>query len=332
MSILQKDQFDQQVLKLVNQYRSQNGLRALTLSQELDQAADKYANRMATGDFFSHNDPNGSTPFTRMKAEGYNYSWAGENIAAGYSTPEAVVQGWMNSPGHRANILNANYTHMGLGYAYLANDTGTVNYNHYWVQNFGSGDPNPGTYIAEIDSATVQGTIGNDILIGDNANNILNGGLGADTLTGGVGNDSLNGGNGDDLLFGGEGGDRLTGGSGSDKFYFGNVSSFNALGIDILTDFTRGSDKIVLSRSVFPTIGSSLTTGKFATINNSSSTEISIAGGSSASIVYNTFNGKLFYNSDGTTSGLGEGGHFATLNNKPSSLEITDFLVQGNLL
>lgn len=59
MPILQKDQFDQQVLNLVNQYRSQNGFQALTLSQELDQAADKYANRMATGDFFSHNDPNG---------------------------------------------------------------------------------------------------------------------------------------------------------------------------------------------------------------------------------------------------------------------------------
>ena len=149
MAILPQDQFDQQVLNLVNQYRAQNGLSALILSQELDQAADKYANRMATGDFFSHTDPNGSTPFTRMRAEGYQYTTAGENIAAGYATPESVVQGWINSPGHRANILNANYKHMGIGYAYLANDTGSVNYRHYWVQTFGAGDSNYGVYGAE---------------------------------------------------------------------------------------------------------------------------------------------------------------------------------------
>ena len=149
MAILPQDQFDQQVLNLVNQYRAQNGLSALILSQELDQTADKYANRMATGDFFSHNDPNGSTPFTRMRAEGYQYTTAGENIAAGYATPESVVQGWINSPGHRANILNANYKHMGIGYAYLANDTGSVNYRHYWVQTFGAGDSNYGVYGAE---------------------------------------------------------------------------------------------------------------------------------------------------------------------------------------
>ena len=64
-----QDQFDQQVLNLVNQYRTQNGLSGLILSQKLDQAADKYANRMATGDFVDHYDPNGSTPFTRMLAE-----------------------------------------------------------------------------------------------------------------------------------------------------------------------------------------------------------------------------------------------------------------------
>ena len=149
MAILTQDQFDQQVLNLINQYRAQNGLSGLILSQELDQTADKYANRMATGDFFSHTDPNGSTPFTRMRAEGYQYTTAGENIAAGYATPESVVQGWIDSPGHRANILNPNYKHMGIGYAYLANDTGSVNYRHYWVQTFGAGDTDYGVYAAE---------------------------------------------------------------------------------------------------------------------------------------------------------------------------------------
>lgn len=143
MAILRQDQFDQRVLDLVNQYRVRNGRRPLALSQKLDQAADKYADRMATGNFFSHNDPNGSTPFTRIRAEGYNYTSAAENIAWGQSTPEQVVQAWINSAGHRANILNANYTHMGLGYSSNGN---------YWVQKFGAGDPNPGTYVAQTDS------------------------------------------------------------------------------------------------------------------------------------------------------------------------------------
>ena len=133
-----QDQFDQQVLNLVNQYRTQNGLSGLILSQKLDQAADKYANRMATGDFVDHYDPNGSTPFTRMLAEGYQYTTGGENIAAGYTTPESVVQEWIDSPGHRANILKPNYRHIG-----------NENYQHYWVQNFGAGDNNYGIYVAE---------------------------------------------------------------------------------------------------------------------------------------------------------------------------------------
>ena len=101
MATLLQDEFDQTVLDLVNQYRAQNGFSPLKLSQKLDQAADKYASRMATGDFFSHNDPNGSTAFTRINAEGYNWTAAGENIAAGYSTPEQVVQGWIDGPPSR---------------------------------------------------------------------------------------------------------------------------------------------------------------------------------------------------------------------------------------
>ncbi|HYW18343.1 MAG TPA: CAP domain-containing protein [Nodularia sp. (in: cyanobacteria)] len=220
MAILGKDQFDQTVLDLVNQYRAQNNRQSLTLSQKLDQGADKYANRMATGDFFAHNDPNGSTAFTRITAEGYNYTAAGENIAAGQSTAEQVVQAWIDSPGHRANILNANFTHMGLGYAYLANDTGTTNYNHYWVQTFGAGDPNPGTYVAEIDS------------------NIISGGDGNDTLNGGVGNDTLNGGLGNDILNGGAGIDTLIGGGGNDIYIVDTTT-------DTITELSgQGTDTI----------------------------------------------------------------------------------------
>lgn len=149
MALLSRDQFDQQLLDLVNQYRSQFGLRGLSLSQELDQAADKFSSRMATGNFFSHTDPsNGSDFSTRIREEGYSGGWIGENIAAGRNTPAAVLQQWIDSPPHRANILNSNFTHMGIGYAYNANST----YGHYWTQTFGAGDSSPGVYRPEGDS------------------------------------------------------------------------------------------------------------------------------------------------------------------------------------
>ena len=72
------------------------------------------------------------------KAAGYSYSLAAENIAAGYSTPQAVVQGWMNSPGHRDNILNCALQEIGVGYRNLEIDTGSVNYHYYWTQVFAS--------------------------------------------------------------------------------------------------------------------------------------------------------------------------------------------------
>lgn len=159
MAIADRDKFDTRVLDLVNQQRQQRGLSRLTLSQELDTAADRYSADMANQDFFSHTGKDGSSPRTRIEKAGYT-GWTtwGENIAAGQTTPEAVVNGWMNSSGHRANILNPKFTHMGLGYTYLANDTGRVNYRHYWVQTFGAGDPTPGTYVAESGSTTTPTT------------------------------------------------------------------------------------------------------------------------------------------------------------------------------
>ena len=89
-------------------------------------------------DFFSHTGADGSTVGDRVQNSGYQYSNAGENIAAGQTTAVDVVEGWINSPGHRANILNPNYTEIGVGYEYLQNDTGSINYNHYWTQVFGT--------------------------------------------------------------------------------------------------------------------------------------------------------------------------------------------------
>ena len=77
--------------------------------------------------YFSHTSPTYGTPFQMIKAFGLSFRTAGENIARGYSTPQAVVNGWMNSSGHRANILNASYTQIGVGYVAQGN---------YWTQMF----------------------------------------------------------------------------------------------------------------------------------------------------------------------------------------------------
>lgn len=130
--------FAQQVLDLTNNFRSQNALPPLTLNSQLNAAAQEQSQNMALQDFFSHTGLDGSTPASRAQAQGYSFSFIGENIGAGYQTPEEVVQGWIDSPGHRENLLNPNYTEIGIGYFYLANDTGVENWNSYWTQVFGA--------------------------------------------------------------------------------------------------------------------------------------------------------------------------------------------------
>lgn len=130
--------FVQQVLDLTNQFRSENGLPPLTLNSQLNAAAQEQSQDMAEQDFFNHIGLDGSTPATRAQDQGYSFSFIGENIAAGYQTPEEVVQGWIDSPGHRENLLNPNYAEIGIGYFYLANDTGVENWNSYWTQVFGT--------------------------------------------------------------------------------------------------------------------------------------------------------------------------------------------------
>lgn len=129
--------FTSEVLRLTNLFRQQNGLQPLTLNSQLTAAAQTHSQNMGNLDFFSHTGADGSSSGQRVSASGYRWSAVGENIAAGYATPDAVVNGWINSPGHRANILNANYRDIGIGYFYLANDTGRVNWQTYWTQNFG---------------------------------------------------------------------------------------------------------------------------------------------------------------------------------------------------
>lgn len=129
-------EFINRVVQLTNVERSKLGLPALKANLQLTTAAQNHTRNMADQDFFSHTGKDGSSPTNRVQSTGYP-GVAGENIAAGSLTPEDVLTQWMNSPGHRANILNADYQEIGVGYYFLANDTGSVNYNRYWTQVFG---------------------------------------------------------------------------------------------------------------------------------------------------------------------------------------------------
>lgn len=130
--------FETQVLRLTNDFRQKNGLAPLSHNTTLSSAAELHSQNMATQDFFSHTGIDGSSPFNRMAAAGYRYSYAAENIAVGYTTPDDVVQGWIDSPSHRVNLLNPNLKELGVGYYHLPTDTGNTNYYHYWTQDFGS--------------------------------------------------------------------------------------------------------------------------------------------------------------------------------------------------
>ena len=119
--------YEQQVLTLVNAERAKYGLAALTLDETLCGYARVKSQDMHDQGYFSHTSPTYGSPFDMMRSFGVSYRSAGENIAMGYSTPEAVVAAWMNSEGHRANILSANYTTLGVGF---------VEDGGYWTQWF----------------------------------------------------------------------------------------------------------------------------------------------------------------------------------------------------
>lgn len=115
----------QELLDDTNSQRIGNGVSALALNGLLNNAAQAKANDMAARDYWSHNTPDGQTPWTFITAAGYSYSLAGENLAYGFTTAQDTLTGWMNSPGHRANILNGGYTEVGFGYINIANYQGT---------------------------------------------------------------------------------------------------------------------------------------------------------------------------------------------------------------
>lgn len=122
-----------QVLSLVNDFRSRNNLAPVRPNSQLNTAALGHSQNMATQDFFAHRGNDGSTFDQRIRSAGYRFSTAAENIAAGYATASAVVDGWINSPGHRANMLNPNVREVGVGHVFLSNDPGVEQWRHYWT-------------------------------------------------------------------------------------------------------------------------------------------------------------------------------------------------------
>jgi len=121
---------EREVINLTNQQRAKYGLKPLAADWELSRVARYKSMDMRDRKYFAHESPTYGSPFTMMKNFGISYKSAGENIAAGQTTAWEVVNAWMNSEGHRKNILNPNFTHIGVGYA----SGGSM--RHYWTQMF----------------------------------------------------------------------------------------------------------------------------------------------------------------------------------------------------
>ena len=154
---------ESEVVRLVNLERQVANLPPLAWDNALGAAAWGHSDDMAQQNYFNHTSLDGRQFNERITAAGYSYSTCGENIAAGYSTPQAVMNGWMNSSGHRANILSASFCDIGVGYAFASGSA----YSYYWTQDFGrragvsacatNGDSGAGTGGAQTDTGTASG-------------------------------------------------------------------------------------------------------------------------------------------------------------------------------
>ncbi|TYZ60802.1 hypothetical protein PybrP1_004002 [[Pythium] brassicae (nom. inval.)] len=127
--------FQAKMLAAVNAERAKNGLAAMCTNRKLQKAAQLHSEDMATKNFMSHMGSNGSNFADRIKAQGFNWNGAAENVAAGQADVATVMSSWMKSPGHKANILGKN-KFFGMGYAHSASSM----YKHYWTQEFANGN------------------------------------------------------------------------------------------------------------------------------------------------------------------------------------------------
>ena len=125
-------EFADKVFELTNAERIKAGLSAFEKSSALSDAARTRAWEITID--YNHNRPDGGSYSSIFDENGIEWRAIGENIAAGQESPEKVVEAWMNSPGHRANILSEDFTYLGVGYYYIKDDS--ENYHHYWTQNF----------------------------------------------------------------------------------------------------------------------------------------------------------------------------------------------------
>lgn len=267
--------FEVQMLALINAERTAIGLQPLKLNAKLNTSAETHSRWMLQADVFSHTGAGGSSAGDRMRAAGYvfsgnwtngeNIAWQSERGAAGIADDVINLHtSLMNSPGHRANILNPNFVEIGIGIETGGFFTGgrdwpavivTQNFARSSADNGGAGGtggggpapapaPSPAFRVTEGNDrvdGTANGDLiealgGRDRINGLGGNDTLRGGEGDDTLLGGNGDDSLFGGNGSDMLYGGLGVDRLHGEAGADMLYGGdgNDQLLGGEGIDTL--------------------------------------------------------------------------------------------------
>ncbi|KAF4322024.1 hypothetical protein BBO99_00006697 [Phytophthora kernoviae] len=132
----QNDDYYAKMLDAVNKERAKVGLSALCTNKKLQAAAKRHSDDMAAKDYMDHDGSDGSTMSERITDTGYDWNAVAENVAAGQEDVDSVMVSWMNSEGHRENILGMDYTMFGTSYAYNADST----YKHYWTQDFGAGD------------------------------------------------------------------------------------------------------------------------------------------------------------------------------------------------
>ncbi len=252
------NEYERYMLELVNAERAAVGAAALQLELNLNLSAELHTQWMSSADIFSHTGENGSTARQRMSDAGFDFgtsSTAAENIAAQSERDEDGIMddvydlhvSLMNSPGHRAHILNPTLEYIGIGIdtgplTYTRDDGSTVSlYSVLVTQNFartpdGIPDLDLGEIRGTLASETLDGTSAGDTIFGLRGNDILNGLAGNDTLNGNDGGDRLNGDAGEDTLFGGRGNDILNGGSDNDTLNggFGRDKIYGAAGDDTL--------------------------------------------------------------------------------------------------
>jgi Ca2+-binding RTX toxin-like protein len=176
----------------------------------------------------------------------------------------------------------------------------------------------------------LEGMLGNDSLKGATGNDVMGGGDGSDTLTGGASSDAMGGGYGNDVLIGDSGNDHLAGGNGNDQFIYDTSTVFatSQVGIDRIIDFFSDADKIVLDKTTFSSLSSIAGNGfnvasEFAVVGSDA-----VVASEDALIVYSSETGNLFYNQNGSISGLGSGAQFAILRGLPD-LSANDFIFQA---